>query len=66
VRGNGNGGSTALAARVQRLESELADEKRRRQLAEQKAAGLRSAVVRLQASLLKRKAEDAERRAESA
>jgi hypothetical protein len=51
------------AAELQRL---YLEERRRRLQAEQKLAGTRSAVVRLQAMLLKQKAEAAEQRANGA
>jgi hypothetical protein len=59
-----NGGA-ALAARVQRLETALNLERHKRLQAEQRAARLRSAVVRMQALLAKHKAEQAEKHAEA-
>jgi hypothetical protein len=43
--------ATALVTRVRHLEAELIAERRRRVLAEQKSAGLRSAIARLQAMM---------------
>jgi hypothetical protein len=63
MRGSGKG-TIVLAATVKRLEGELQLERQKRRLAEQKAAGLRSTVVRMQALIARKKAEDAERRAE--
>ena len=50
---NGNGDVTALVSRIARVEGELNIEKHKRLMAEQKAAGLRSAVVRMPAMLAK-------------
>jgi hypothetical protein len=58
-----NGSSIALAGRLSWIEAELAIKKQRRRRVEQQAAGLRSAVVRLQAVIAKQKAVEAERRA---
>jgi hypothetical protein len=58
--------ATALVATVKRLESELTIERSRRLKAEQALAGQKSAVSRLQALLARRKADDAERRAQGA
>jgi hypothetical protein len=51
----------ALAARVQRLESELQIERTRRIKVEQQLAGTRSALSRLKAVILRQRADDAER-----
>jgi hypothetical protein len=56
-------GDAALVTRLRRAETELAAERIKRLAAEQKAAGLRSAVVRMQAMLARLKADDAECRA---
>lgn len=57
---------TRDAREVVRLRGLLDEERRKRLAAEQKAAGLRSAVVRMQALLAKQKADEALTRAEHA
>jgi hypothetical protein len=64
---NGSVGvNIALAGRVKRIEAELAAEKLKRRLAEQKLAGTKSALLRLQAVIARQRATDAERRAKHA
>jgi hypothetical protein len=61
-----NGSGVALAGRLQRAEAAAEGERKRRRLVEQKFAGTRSAVARLQAVIARRRAEDAARKARSA
>jgi hypothetical protein len=56
--------TTAEARKFAELQRLDAQERQRRLMAEQKLAGTKSAVIRLQAPLLKQKAEEAERRVE--
>jgi hypothetical protein len=56
--------ATAQAIEITRLRQQLDQERIARKQAEQKLAGMRSAVVRLQAQLAKQKAEVAARAAE--
>jgi hypothetical protein len=53
----------AEARRILELQRKFEQERTKRLAAEQRAAGLRSAVLRMQAMLARQKAEDAERRA---
>ena len=52
--------TTDAVVRLKQTEAALAEEKRRRLQAEQRLAGTRSALRRLQVLLLKHRAEDAE------
>ena len=58
--------TTREARRIAELQLALDEERRKRLAAEQRAAGLRSAVLRMQAMIAKKKAEAAETLARSA
>jgi hypothetical protein len=55
---------TREARRIAELERRVEDERRKRLAAEQQLGGLRSAVARLRAMLMRHKAHEAERAAE--
>jgi hypothetical protein len=62
---NGSNGPAALLGRLARTEQALEAERSKRRHAEQQLAGTRSALVRLQAVVLKQKAAAAVRRTRS-
>jgi hypothetical protein len=63
---NGSDSAAAIVGRLRRTEAELETEKRLRRAAEHKAAGLSSAVRKLQLLIAKQRTAEAERRAEHA
>jgi hypothetical protein len=63
---NGTHDAAALVNRVARLEAEVQLERHARRQAEQKLGGARSAIARLQAAVLRQKAEAVEAAAKQA